>query len=89
ANIEAAVNLIQGSEGVVTGLAMDTEFSTALAKVTNGEMGPKMYPELAWGANPDSINGLKSSVNTTVGAGADEAESKDLVIIGDFESMFK
>ncbi|HFD8579517.1 TPA: phage major capsid protein [Streptococcus pyogenes] len=89
ANIEAAVNLIQGAEGVVTGLAMDTEFSTALAKVTNGEMGPKMYPELAWGANPDSINGLKSSVNTTVGAGADEAESKDLVIIGDFESMFK
>lgn len=89
ANIEAAVNLIQGAEGVVTGLAMDTEFSTALAKVTNGEMGPKMYPELAWGADPDSINGLKSSVNTTVGAGADEAESKDLVIIGDFESMFK
>ncbi|MBS4769659.1 phage major capsid protein [Carnobacteriaceae bacterium zg-ZUI240] len=84
ADIETAVNLVQGSEGIVTGIAMDTAFSTTLAKVTNGENGPKMYPELAWGGNPDTINGLKSDVNTTV-----SFTTEDLVVLGDFENMFK
>lgn len=84
ADIETAVNLVQGSEGIVTGIAMDTAFSTTLAKVTNGANGPKMYPELAWGGNPDTINGLKSDVNTTV-----SFTTNDLVVLGDFENMFK
>ncbi|HEL1545477.1 phage major capsid protein [Streptococcus suis] len=87
ADIETAVNMIQGAEGIVTGIAIDTQFSTALAKVTNGENGPKMYPELAWGANPDTINGLKSDINVTVGFGT--TDPKDLAIVGDFENMFK
>lgn len=87
ANMEAAVNVIQASEGVVTGFAMDSAFSTALAKVTNGENGPKMYPELAWGANPGMVNGLKADVNTTVSLGT--TNPKDLAIVGDFENSFK
>lgn len=85
ANIEAAVALIQGSEGSVTGLAMDTQFSSALAAMrTGGDTNMRLFPELAWGANPGSINGLQADINTTVGVGG-----MDLAMTGDFANMFK
>lgn len=83
ANIEAAVALVQGSGGTVSGMAMSSVFSAALAKLKIN--GVKQFLELAWGANPGSINGLKTDINNTVSAGT----SKDLVIIGDFATMFK
>lgn len=86
ANIEAAVALVQGSGGEVNGMAMATTFASALAKITvdaEGK-GAKKYPELAWGANPGSINGLRTDINATVSSG-----NKDLVILGDFANMFK
>lgn len=81
-NIEAAVALVQGSEGEVTGLAMDTKFSAALATLKVN--GVKQFPELGWGGNPGSINGLKADVNRTVGV-----IGSDLAIIGDFAGSFK
>lgn len=85
-NIEAAVALVQGSGGSVTGMAMSTIFSAALAAMrTGGDTNIRLFPELAWGANPGSINGLKTDINNTVSA----VESKDLVILGDFANMFK
>lgn len=83
ANIEAVVALVQGSGGIVSGMAMSSVFSAALAKLKIN--GVKQFPELAWGANPGSINGLKTDINNTVSA----VGSKDLVIIGDFANMFK
>ena len=84
-NIEAAVAMIQGSKGAVTGLAMDTQFSSALAAMrTGGDTNIRLFPELAWGANPGSINGLKADVNNTVSAGTD-----DVAIIGDFANRVK
>lgn len=88
ATVETAVNLIQAAEGEVNGIAMDTLFSTELAKVTNGENGAKMYPELSWGANPDTLNGLNADVNTTVSAST-STPNKDLAIIGDFANGVK
>ncbi|HAP14777.1 MAG TPA: phage major capsid protein [Lactococcus sp.] len=86
ANIEAAVALVQGSEGEVNGLAMDTAFSSALAAMrTGGDTNIRLFPELAWGANPGSINGLKADINSTVSAGT----AGDVAILGDFENMFK
>lgn len=82
-NIEAAVSLVQGSNGAVSGMAMSPVFSAALAKMKVN--GVKQFPELAWGTNPGTINGLKTDINGTVSAG----ESKDLVILGDFTNMFK
>lgn len=82
-NIEAAVALVQGSNGAVSGMAMSTVFSAALAKMKVN--GVKQFPELAWGANPGAINGLKTDINGTVSA----VGSKDLVILGDFANMFK
>lgn len=85
-NIESAVGLIRGSEGDVTGAAFDTTFATAMAKQTvDGKEGtPRLFPELRWGANPGSVNGLKVDVNSTVGKG-----TKDKAIVGDFSNMFK
>ena len=82
-NIEAAIALVQGSNGSISGMAMSPVFSAALAKMKIN--GVKQFPELAWGGNPGSINGLKMDINGTVSA----AGSKDLVILGDFANMFK
>jgi phage capsid family len=83
-NIEAAVGLVQGSNGVVTGMAMSPVVSSELAKLKVN--GVRQYPELAWGANPGSINGLAVDINTTVSEGID---SKEKAIVGDFANMFK
>lgn len=81
-NIEAAVAMIQASGGVISGMAMSPAFSAALAayKVNN----VKQFPELAWGANPGSINGIKTDINATV-----SAYDNDHVILGDFTDSFK
>lgn len=85
ANIEAAVSLIQGEEGTVNGLAADPQFSAALAGMrTGGDTNIRLFPELAWGANPGSINGLKADINSTISAG-----SADVAILGDFSNMFQ
>lgn len=85
ANIEAAVALVQGAGGEVTAAAMSTVFSSALAAMrTGGDTNIRLFPELAWGANPGSINGLKTDINGTVSAGGE-----DLAILGDFANMFK
>lgn len=85
ANIEAAVALIQGSEGSVSGMAMDPAFSSALAAMrTGGDTNIRLFPELAWGANPGSINGTPTDINNTVSFG-----SNDLAILGDFANSFK
>ena len=84
--IEDAVTTVQGADNAVSGIAMAPTFSSALAKVTvDGDgKGVKMYPELKWGANPGSLNGVKLDVNRTV-----SAYNKDEVILGDFQNMFK
>lgn len=82
ANIEAAVAMIQGAQGSVSGMAMDPAFSSALAAYKVN--GIKQFPELAWGANPGSVNGLPTDINSTVSNNSD-----DLVIIGDFANMFQ
>ena len=83
ANIEAAIALVQGSDGDISGLAMDPTFASALAQVKVN--GVKTYPELSWGANPGTVNGLQTDVNKTVY----NATSKDHAILGDFAEGFK
>lgn len=83
--IESAVDLVEGSEGDVTGLAIDTTFRSALAKETvDGEgKGVRLYPELRWGGNPDNLNGVNLDVNRTVANGGNTK-----AYLGDF-GMFK
>lgn len=82
ANIESAVSLVQGSGGDVSGLAMAPDFSAALASLKVN--GVRLFPDLAWGANPGTLNGLKIDINKTVSdSGSDKA------IAGDFSNAFR
>ena len=82
-NIEAAIALVEGSGGEVTGLAGSPAVRQALAalKTTAGE---RLYPDLAWGGNPGTVNGLPVDFNKTVSVG-----DTDQAIVGDFENMLK
>lgn len=81
-NVEAAVGMVRGADGEVSGLAMDPTFATALAKLKVN--GVKQFPELSWGANPGTVNGLQADVNSTVANGG-----KNRAIVGDFAGAFK
>lgn len=84
ANIEAAVAQIQSAGYDVNGLIMAPAFSTALANVLASTNGPKRYPELAWGANPGSINGLTTDINRTV---SDMTSDAGRAMLGDFSAF--
>ncbi len=84
ANIEDAIALVTANEEEVTGMAYAPAMKAALAaEVTTG--GAKKYPELAWGGNPDTINGLAVDSNVTVSANS----NADRAIVGDFRQYFK
>lgn len=82
--IEDAIALVQGSGGDVTGQAIAPALRSALSKQKD-QQGLPMFPELAWGNAPASINGLPTEVNKTVSDMSDDA----LGYIGDFQNGFK
>lgn len=84
ANMEDAIAMVQGSEFDVTGAAFSPAFRSALAAMKTDD-GRKLYPELAWGSNPGSINGLRVESNSTISANG----SLDRALVGDFASCFK
>lgn len=67
-----------------SGIAMAKSFASAMGKMRDSS-GGKMYPGLSWGGNPKEVNGVASSVNSTVSYGG----SKDMAIVGDFARCFK
>lgn len=64
------------------GFAMDKTFQAALAALKVN--GVPQYPELGWGATPDTIKGVPVDVNTTV-----SAVSGEHAYGGDFKGAFK
>lgn len=85
ANVEAAIALVTGSDGDVTGMAMAPSFRSALAAIVKTDGNP-MFPELVWGNQPAAINGLPINVNKTV---SDMSTTRDRAIVGDFVNSFK
>ena len=83
-NVEAAIEMVNGAENDVNGMAMSTQARSALAKLTYKD-GAQKFPELAWGNTPSTINGLLTEVNNTVNNGT----VKDRAILGDFAEAFK
>ncbi|MGF2112688.1 phage major capsid protein [Enterococcus casseliflavus] len=83
ADIESAVGDVQEAGGEVSGLAIAPAFRTALAGLTKTD-GNALFPELAWGAAPQTLNGVRVDVNKTV-----SDMSTDLAVIGDFANAFK
>lgn len=82
-DIETAIALIE--EGDITGMAMAPAFRSALAKLTKTDGSP-MFPELAWGNAPSTINGLNVQVSRNI---SDMSTANTRAIIGDFENSFK
>lgn len=84
-NIESAIATVQGAGGDVSGLILSPTASSALAALKVN--GVRVYPELAWGANPGSLNGVKVDINKTVSDA--DAIAKDRAIVGDFANSFR
>lgn len=84
ANIEAAIALVQAAEHDVNGLIMAPSFKADLAKMTATD-GRKIYPELAWGAAPGTINGLRAETTGNLSFNS----SLDRAIVGDFANAFR
>ena len=82
-DIETAIALIE--EGDITGMAMAPAFRSALAKLTKTDGNP-MFPELAWGNAPSTINGLNVVVSRNI---SDMSTANARAVIGDFENSFK
>src|SRR5690625_503210 len=83
-DVETAIALVEGSDFDVSAMAMSTIFRSALAKEKDAQ-GLALFPELAWGNNPGSINGLPVEVNRTVSDMSDNARA----YLGDFANAFK
>lgn len=85
-NIDAAVAAVQGSDGLVNGIAMAPAFGAALGAMKMNDSHAAMYPEYRFGGNPASFLGLASDVNSTVAFGANQ---KLRAVVGDFANCFK
>lgn len=83
-DVEKAINLVQGSDHEVSGMAMAPSFKSDLAALKD-ENGRRIYPDLAWGKSTGAINGLRVETNNTVSYN----NSLDRAVVGDFEGMFK
>lgn len=82
-NLEAAVAMIQASDGDITGIAMAPAFGAAMATVkVNGVV---QYPEFRFGGKPANFAGYGVDINNTVTFGS----SADRAIVGDFQNAFK
>lgn len=85
-NVEAAIALVQGNELDVSGMAMAPAFKSALASLKRGSTSYEaLYPELGWGAEVNTINGLPVDSNSTVNFNS----NADRAIVGDFQNFFK
>lgn len=83
ANIEAAIALVEGSDGEVSGMAIAPAVRSALAALTKST-GEKLYPEFAFGGQPFTLGANKLDINKTVATG-----DVDKAIVGDFANAFK
>ena len=85
-NVVDAIALVEANEHEVTGLAAAPAFKTALASLTKGSSSYElMFPELGWGANVTSLNGLPFDANSTVSFNSGD----DRAIVGNFADFFK
>lgn len=85
-NANAAIQLVEGNEHDVTGMAMSPAFRSALVAEKKGSTSNEsLFPELAWGSNPGQINGLPVDINSTVSF----KSNNDRAIVGNFRDFFR
>lgn len=82
--VEAAIALVDGEDNDVNGMCASKKFRADLSKLTTTG-GAKMFPDLAWGNVPGTINGLTTSFNSTVGFKGSKVDA----VLGDFGTAFQ
>ena len=80
ADVESAVTLLTAAGHRANGIAAGLAFNAALAAETKSN-GDPMFPELGWGATPDTLRGIRYRANGTV----DYTGSTTKAVVGDFE----
>lgn len=94
-DVEAAIALIQANYYDPSGIAMAPTMRSALADMKIGaNYNQRLYPQMAWGADQSSLNGIQIRVNSTVSSCpvtvvADSKKYTDYAILGDFHSAFR
>lgn len=86
ANVQTAIEMIEGNEHEATGLAMAPTMRNALSAMKKGSSSNEpLFPELAWGSNPGTLNGMPVDTNGTVNFNG----SYDKAIVGNFRDFFR
>ena len=84
--VQSAIEMIEGNEHEATGMAMAPTMRNALAAMKKGSSSYEpLFPELAWGSNPGTLNGLPVDTNGTVNFDG----NADKAIVGNFRDFFR
>ncbi len=86
-DVETAAGLVIGDGYSPTGIAMDPSYAWTLSTARYAD-GRKKYPELGFGVDVSSFEGLSASVSSTVSGkpkDGDAADNKVRAILGNFQ----
>lgn len=84
-DIEGAIGALLGAQKTPTGIAFDPSYAWTLATARYSD-GRKKFPDLGYGVNVTSFQGLPASVGNTVSGQPEAADTGVRAIIGDFIS---
>ncbi len=84
-NVDAAIAGVNAYDHEVTGAIMGSTIRAALAAMEDSDHR-KVFPELAWGGRPATLNGLKTDFN---GQTVEFNSAKARCYVGDFANYFK
>lgn len=84
-NVDAAIAGINAADHEASGAVMGSTIRAALAAMVDSDNRP-VFPELAWGGRPNSLNGLRTDFN---GPTVEFNSAKARAYIGDFANYFK
>jgi len=81
--IEAAVGILIGTDVQPNAVAFTPDFAYALSTLRD-TLGRKLYPELGYGLDISSFDGLKASSSTTVSGVPEVGDTGVRAIVGDY-----
>jgi HK97 family phage major capsid protein len=84
--VEAAAGLVIAAGFTPSGIALDPKYAWTLATARYSD-GRKKYPDLGFGTNITTFEGLNASVSTTVSGTPEATDTTVRGIIGDFSTI--
>jgi hypothetical protein len=84
--VESAAGLVIADGFIPNGIALDPAYAWTLATARYAD-GRKKYPDLGFGTNITTFEGLRASVSSTVSGQPEATDTKVRGIIGDFTTI--